>query len=211
MYWNKKFYLYRILTCWMPDANCLMPIKRVLLRWCGVVVGRGVQISSGVRFIGSGKIVLGDNVMLLRGVQIGGRGLIVLHNGVSVSEDNVIRANGEIEIGERTEIYQSNILMANGSSKLTIGRDCQIAHMISLKTSHHLIQPEKACVAGDERFTDIKVGDGCWICAGAMLIPGVEVGAKCVVAAGAVVTRNTPPLSLVAGVPAKVRKIYKEG
>lgn len=209
MYWNHRFYFYHLLTSWMPNATFLMPLKRGLLRLCGVEVGDDVIIDSSVRFIGSGKIVLNDGVKLFSGVQIGGRGKILLGKNVEVWNDNVIRANGMIEVGDRTQIYQSNILMANGSSKLTIGADCQVAHMVSLKTSTHDIEPESSCIAGHERFDDIAIGDGCWLCAGVIVIPGVRVGKKNVIAAGSCVIKNTDDYSLMAGVPAVCKKKYE--
>jgi acetyltransferase-like isoleucine patch superfamily enzyme len=44
---------------------------------------------------------------------------------------------------------------------------------------------------------------GCYIGAGALILPGVTVGEGAVVAAGAVVTRDVPPRKVVAGVPAR--------
>ena len=208
MGWSKRFFVYRALTFWLPDCARFMPVKRGLLRLIGVKVGNAVSISSGCRFMGAGEIILHNNVSLAHGVQIGGCGRIELCEGVKVAEDNVIRANGEIYIGERTEIYQSNLFMANGQSKLAVGSDCQIAHMVSLKTSHHEIDPNNKCIAGHEKFTDIVIGNGCWLCAGAIVIPGVSVGEKCVIAAGAVVTHDVPAYSLAAGVPAEVKKTY---
>ncbi len=52
----------------------------------------------------------------------------------------------------------------------------------------------------------IVVGDGVWICAGAFIGPGVTVGHNAIVGACAVVTRDVPEASIVAGNPAKVVK-----
>lgn len=57
----------------------------------------------------------------------------------------------------------------------------------------------------------ITIKEGCWICSGAIVCGGVTIGENSVVAAGAVVTRDVPSNSLVAGVPAKViRKIDED-
>jgi acetyltransferase-like isoleucine patch superfamily enzyme len=50
------------------------------------------------------------------------------------------------------------------------------------------------------------IGDDVWIGANAVILPGVTIGKHCVVAAGAVVTKDVPDNSLVAGVPAKLIK-----
>ena len=52
----------------------------------------------------------------------------------------------------------------------------------------------------------VTIEDDVWIGANAVILPGVTIGNHCVVAAGAVVTKDVPPHSLVAGVPAKVIK-----
>lgn len=60
--------------------------------------------------------------------------------------------------------------------------------------------------AGMERGTvaPVVLARGCYLGAGCMVLPGVTVGEQAVVAAGAVVTRDVPPRTLVAGVPARV-------
>ena len=52
----------------------------------------------------------------------------------------------------------------------------------------------------------ITIGDGCWICSRAIILPGVSIGEGCIIGAGAVVTKDMPPYSVVAGNPAKVVK-----
>ncbi len=53
---------------------------------------------------------------------------------------------------------------------------------------------------------DTKIGRDCFIGANAMILPGINVGNNCIVAAGAVVTKDVPNNSLVAGNPAIVKK-----
>ena len=54
------------------------------------------------------------------------------------------------------------------------------------------------------RFGRIRVGADTFIGARAIILPGVTIGSRCVVAAGSVVTKDVPDGSVVAGVPAKV-------
>lgn len=56
----------------------------------------------------------------------------------------------------------------------------------------------------------IKVGTNAWIGANATILPGVTIGENAVVAAGAIVTKDVPASTVVAGVPAKVIKKIKE-
>lgn len=202
-------YFYRLLTCWWPETPKLYPLKRMLLRCCGVEVGKNVVIASSVYITGQGKLVLKDGVRLAHNVQIFCQGEIVLGENVVIAENNVIGAAGRIEIGRGTEIYQSNLLMANGKSSLVIGEDCQIAHMVSLKTTHHEINPAGRCIGGAPLFSDIRIGNGCWICACATIIPGVTVGERVIVGAGAVVISDVPAYSLAVGVPAVIKKAYQ--
>ena len=56
---------------------------------------------------------------------------------------------------------------------------------------------------GVDRLT-VRIGDDCWIGSGATITAGVSVGQGSIVPAGSVVTRDVPPNSVVAGVPARV-------
>jgi acetyltransferase-like isoleucine patch superfamily enzyme len=56
----------------------------------------------------------------------------------------------------------------------------------------------------------VVIGDDVWIGANAVILPGVTIGRHVVVAAGAVVTKDVPDYSLVAGVPAKEIKKLRE-
>lgn len=54
------------------------------------------------------------------------------------------------------------------------------------------------------------IGDHCWLCSGVTVCGGVTIGAGSIIAAGAVVTRDIPPHSIAAGVPAKVLRQISE-
>lgn len=55
----------------------------------------------------------------------------------------------------------------------------------------------------------VKIGNGTWIGAGAIICPGVTIGENSIIAAGAVVTKDMPSGSLIGGIPAKVIRPLK--
>jgi acetyltransferase-like isoleucine patch superfamily enzyme len=83
-----------------------------------------------------------------------------------------------------------------------IGDDVLIGPNVSIITSGHPLEPSQRRTAVTAK--PIVIERNVWIAAGATIIGGVTVGENSVVAAGAVVTRDVPPNSLVAGVPARV-------
>jgi len=64
---------------------------------------------------------------------------------------------------------------------------------------------------------EVRIGKNSWISSRATILPGVEIGEGCIVAAGAVVTKSFPPYTIIGGVPGKkigTRKVeirYKLG
>jgi maltose O-acetyltransferase len=87
--------------------------------------------------------------------------------------------------------------------RVVIGRAVYIGARTTLLTVSHEIGPPE-CRCGPVRFGSITIGDGAWIAANVTVLPGVTIGAGAVVGSGAVVSRDVPPHTLVAGVPARV-------
>jgi acetyltransferase-like isoleucine patch superfamily enzyme len=105
-----------------------------------------------------------------------------------------------IRVGRNVFINQGCTL--NDIGGIEIGDDVMIGPRVSLITSGHPLDPNqrrKQIVAAP-----IVIQRNVWLGAGAMVLQGVTVGEDSVVAAGAVVTRDVPPGTLVAGVPAQV-------
>ena len=108
----------------------------------------------------------------------------------------------------RRAINHGSYLCANGGAFISVGDHCRIAHGVLMKTTSHKVVEASDCIAGDETHQNIEVGDGSWLCAGVIVIPGVRIGKKNVIAAGACVTKSTEDGVLVAGVPAVIKKRY---
>jgi acetyltransferase-like isoleucine patch superfamily enzyme len=106
----------------------------------------------------------------------------------------------EISVGRNVFINQNCTFYDLGG--LDIADDVMIGPNVSIITSGHPIEPSRrrACVVAKP----IAIGRNVWIAACATIIGGVTVGENSVVAAGAVVTRDVPPNTLVGGNPARV-------
>jgi acetyltransferase-like isoleucine patch superfamily enzyme len=87
---------------------------------------------------------------------------------------------------------------------ITIEDDVQIGPRVNLTTENHPLDPTDRTTL---LIKPIVIQRNAWIGAGATILPGVTVGENAVVAAGAVVSRDVPPNTVVAGVPAKVVKV----
>lgn len=123
---------------------------------------------------------------------------------VRVCSSVMIVGAGELEIGDNTWIGHRCLISA--SSAVRIGKNVDIAPNVFIGNGTHGITPDRDRIAAVECSRDVEVGDGCWLCAGSMVLPGVSIGAKCVVAAGSVVTRSFGPMKLLAGVPACIKR-----
>ena len=86
---------------------------------------------------------------------------------------------------------------------ITIGDGALIGHQVVLATLNHDLNPERR---KSMKAAPIVIGKNVWIGAHATVLAGVCIGDNAVIAAGAVVTKDMPPLTVVAGIPAKTVK-----
>lgn len=89
-----------------------------------------------------------------------------------------------------------------GHAAINIADQVMIAHKVNLVTAGHPVKPDlrRTYITAEP----ITIETNVWIGAAATVLPGVTIGADSVVAAGAVVTHDVPPATLVGGVPATV-------
>ena len=109
-----------------------------------------------------------------------------------------IRSPYRISIGQYTNINQLCVL--DGRGGLTIGDFVDVAQETNIWTEQHdYNSPSYQAISAP-----VTINDYVWIASRATILPGVTIGRGAVVAAGAVVTKDVPPLAIVGGVPAKV-------
>lgn len=110
-----------------------------------------------------------------------------------------------IAIGRGT-FLNTNIRFGVPIERVTIGRNVQIGPNVSFETVSHGLVYRPGEGRGDI-VKPILVEDEAWIGAGAMILGGVTIGRGAVVAAGAVVSHDVAPLTVVGGVPARLIRV----
>ena len=116
-------------------------------------------------------------------------------------------AVGDVIIGDHTRIGLHNTVIG----PVTIGSNVNLAQGITVTAlNHNFTDPQLRIDQQGVSTAPVVIGDDVWIGANATVLPGVTIGNHCVVAAGAVVTKDVPPFTLVGGVPAKILKKLKD-
>ncbi|MER3513804.1 MAG: transferase, partial [Chloroflexota bacterium] len=156
-------------------------------------LGRGVYLDEGVYIHACPNgVEIGENTLVMHhaelhvynfrnmphsGIKIGRDGLI--------SEFTVIRGQGGVTIGDR--VYTSPFTQI-------------------VAVNHVFDDPTRPFIEQGITAQGIVIEDDVWIGSGAIITDGVHIGKGAVIAAGAVVTQDVPPHTVVAGVPARVIK-----
>jgi acetyltransferase-like isoleucine patch superfamily enzyme len=140
----------------------------------------------------------------------------------------IFRENGSIAVGEFTEFWPDVKLSCWGKDKanravIKIGTSCSIGDRTEIHAGKCVEIGNNVIIAWDcvimdrdyhsaeegrEVIIPVSIGNGVWIGCRAIILKGVKIGGGAVVAAGAVVTKDVDPFTLVAGNPARVvRKV----
>ena len=108
-----------------------------------------------------------------------------------------------IILGEDVFINYNAVMLDSGfiriGNHVKIGPNCQF-----YTPNHPMDYMERR--KPQETAYPITIGDDCWIAGGVTICPGVTIGKRCIIAAGSVVTKYIPDDSLVAGVPAIIKR-----
>ena len=112
-------------------------------------------------------------------------------------------AVGDVMIGNHTRVGLHNTIIG----PVIIGNHVNLAQGITVTALNHIFEDSNKRIDEQGVSTNqVVIEDDIWIGANAVILPGVTIGHHSVVAAGSVVTKDVPPHSLVAGVPAKIIK-----
>jgi acetyltransferase-like isoleucine patch superfamily enzyme len=196
---------------WVPSVIGV-GIRSVLYRLILSMDGLAA-IENGVRIRFADQVRLGRNVYLDQGVYLHacpggieiGDNSFVMHGAVLHVYNFRDLPHAFIRIGCDSLIGEMNVLRGQGG--ITIGDRVYTAPMVQLLAVNHVYSdPNRPMAEQGITAEGIVIEDDVWIGAGAIITDNVRVGKGVVVAAGAVVTQDVPPHTVVGGVPARVLK-----
>ncbi len=138
------------------------------------------------------------------GVEIG-RNTMIMHGAILHVYNFRDLPNSRIRIGESCLIGEYTVIRGQGG--VTIGNRVYTSPMVQILAVNHVFEdPTRPFTEQGITAEGIVIEDDVWLGASAVIMDGVRIGRGSVVAAGAVVTKDVPPHTVVAGVPARVTR-----
>ena len=156
-----------------------------IVEWCVASLPRHVGFYSWLKtkMLNAAGARIGHNVHIYPEVRVFVPKGLVVGDNVSISSYVVITTAGTVTIGNNVLIgYGAKILSAN----------------------HHIPENHGIIFNAGHDCKPIVIEDEVWMGANAVVLPGIILGRGSVVAAGAVVTKNVAPYTIVGGVPARL-------
>jgi len=144
------------------------------------------KIDSGVTILGFKNISFGRDVTIMK------NSYIYAHN------------KGEIIIGDNFTLNTNSQLGAS-FGKILIGDNCAIASNCVLRASNHNFNnPNIPFIKQGHKYGEIIIENDVWISANGVITANTKIGKSSIIGAGAVVTKDVEPYSVMGGVPAKL-------
>lgn len=203
---------YILRQCWKYGW---MMLRGKLFSFGYKQIAKNVFVGKNVKVIEKKYLSIGVKSKLQNGVFIDA----LSKDGVKIGEYVVIGRNSRMEctggiqsigkgvrIGNRSTFGNDCFFGASGG--IQIGEDVIAGQFIRFHSENHNYNDTNLLIK-DQGVTHkgIKIGNNCWIGAGAVFLDGAVLGDGCVVGANAVITKDFPNNSVIGGVPARILKM----
>lgn len=177
------------------------------------------QEHSGVRVVGAlpmspdqnlqllgagGEVVFGDAVKLIALTKVNfrrGGGRLVVGSGVELRGSFTIGDGSEVVIGDKTRINRHCLFIALEGARIEIGKGCLLSNCTLRTCDMHTLVDDSGERINPSR--SIVIEDRVWLAENTYVCKGVRMEHDSVAAANAVVAKNVPAHTIVAGNPAK--------
>ena len=186
--------------------------NRLFFRLIGIRYGKNMQINNKIYVRGCGDVTIGDDFRFtsdgcinpicrnIRGAFYLGKPHVKIKIGDRVGMSSVcLWSNEEIKIGNDVNI---------GGDTLVLDND---AHPIDYELRRRIERNDSEQVSSDDsvKTAPVIIEDDVWIGARCIILKGVRIGSRSIIAAGSVVTKDIPSDCIAGGNPCKVIKITK--
>jgi acetyltransferase-like isoleucine patch superfamily enzyme len=172
-----------------------------------VLMGNQVSILNP-QYISVGANFVAEDYCEIQGLSQQG---LVFGNQVTVGRFAMIRPSGYygreigfgLKIGDDSNVGPFCYLGCGGG--IEIGKHVMMAPRVGLHSeNHNFDQMDLSMKEQGVRRKTVVIEDDCWLASSSVILSGVHIGQGSIVAAGAVVTKDFPPYSIIGGVPAKI-------
>lgn len=174
-----------------------------------VLVGRHASVRYAHQLIAGKDLIIEDHAE----INCLSEQNIVLGNRVTIGKHAIIRPSNiyggaigaGLKVGDHSNIGPFAYIGCSGF--ISIGNNVMISPRVSIYAENHVFDnPEILMKEQGVTQAPVIIEDDCWIASNSIILAGVTIGKGSVIAAGSVVTKDIPPYSVAAGVPAKVIK-----
>ena len=195
--------------------NCRLGKKTIINCEGKVIIENGAHIHhDSIIYLGKESCLkIGDNFNLEpTSILKVNKSSWIIGNNVSISSNCLIYAReksseGKLVIGNSSNISNNTIIDVCGD--VNIGNNVAIANDCCIFTHNHCAEAESSW-QGEVLVDSVLIEDGAWIGANVIILAGVKIGKRAVIAAGSVVTKDVPDNTIFAGIPArKIKDILK--
>ena len=186
-------------------GRCKASVVSAIYTLVSSVPGRiGIRLRRLVAGYGLGNV--GARLCLETGIKITGWENISIGANVSIMRLGALHAHdGRLRIGNNVSINTNTALVPADGGYIEIGNDVLIAQNVVIRAADHRHEAIDTPINRQRHAGgDIYIGEGVWIGANVVITRNVRIGAHSIVAAGAVVTKDVAPFTIVGGVPAKL-------
>ena len=166
-------------AAWLPRFRAANLVSRIIPTTALNTVRAAIYRAAGFQ--------VGARVAFLSGITIIGNGPEVYRN-LRLGEGCLISVNPTFNLDDT----------------ITLGQNVSLGPNVTIYTSTHLLGPASRRMHPEVMKRPVVIEDGVWIGVNSLILPGVTIGRGSVISAGAVVSEDVPPNSLVAGNPARV-------
>ena len=158
------------------------------MKYANISLGVNVEIDPSTSF---NNVIIGDNVKIGKRCSIFG------------GQDNLL------ELGKNTYVGMNTII--NGfAAKVIIGENVSIAQNVNIMAdSGPNASPDMQLIFPIEKGR-INIGNNCWIGASSIIMPNVNLGEYCIVAANSYVNKSFPAYSIIGGNPARLIRMFTD-